>query len=134
MKTDKRKMGDLGEEIACKFLKKNGYIILQRNYVCKSGEIDIVALETKRARRKQSGFSAMPKVFRDEDVIVFVEVKTRSSDEFGRPSEAVGSDKQKRYELLGRNFLLSAGCEDAQFRFDIIEVEGGTVNHIPNAF
>lgn len=71
-----RDLGILGEDLAAKFLKKNGYKILERNFRSRFGEIDIVAQE--------------------KDVLVFVEVKTRWSKSFGPPEEAITPWKIKR--------------------------------------
>ena len=64
-----RTIGNYGEELACQYLKKQGYKILERNYRIRGGEIDIVA--------------------RDQDYLVFVEVKARYSHEYGLPSESI---------------------------------------------
>ncbi|MBI2031107.1 MAG: YraN family protein [Candidatus Levybacteria bacterium] len=69
------KTARLGEEKACEFLKKNGYKIIERNFRKGYGEIDIIAL--------------------DGDILVFIEVKTRSSDKFGEPLEAITYFKHK---------------------------------------
>ena len=70
----KKELGKKGEEIAIRFLKKKGYRILERNYVCKMGEMDIIA--------------------REKDTLAFIEVKTRTSTAFGPPQLAVNSRKQ----------------------------------------
>ena len=114
----KREIGDIGENAASKYLKKNGYKILERNYRKTFGEIDIIAEK--------------------EDVLVFVEVKTRKNDEFGRPCEFVNSAKQERIKKTALAYI----CErqiDVAVSFDIIEVyaEKGRVkniNHIICAF
>ena len=71
-----KETGKLGEDIAVHYLKQNGYVILDRNFECRQGEIDIITL--------------------DEKEIVFVEVKTRTSNKYGAPSEAVNKIKQKK--------------------------------------
>ena len=73
-------LGRKGEDAACRYLKKHGYKILKRNYVTPFGEADIVA--------------------RKGDTYCFVEVKTRESDAFGLPTEAVNREKQRRYRIL----------------------------------
>src|SRR6266446_2987638 len=78
--------GARGEKLACRFLRRNGYKILYRNFRGRSGgEIDIVC--------------------RDHDTLVFVEVKTRTREDFGRPLEAVGRDKQRRISRGGLAWL-----------------------------
>ena len=110
----KRKFGYVGEQIAVQFLQENGYRILERNFYCRQGEIDIVAI--------------------DKDEVVFVEVKTRSSVDFGVPSEAVNFVKQKHIFSSAKYFLYKFGLLDSFVRFDVIEVLIGSgkfnVNHI----
>ena len=103
--TEKRKIGDKGEDIAAKFLRKSGYKILERNYVALGYEIDIIASK--------------------DDVTAFVEVKTRTVKDGKqleyRPAAAVTKDKQ-------RKILRAAACykgysgDARKMRFDIIEV------------
>ena len=112
--------GARGEKIAARFLRRNGYKILYRNFRARGGgEIDIVC--------------------RDGDTLVFVEVKTRSRDDFGRPIEAVDSQKQMRISRGGLAWLRSLDNPDILFRFDVVEVimpaEGGSrCEIIQNAF
>ena len=123
MKTDNKSVGTFGEASACTFLKHKGYKILERNYRNRGGEIDIIA--------------------RKDDYIVFVEVKTRNSEDFGAPSEAVNVIKQQKIVNTAMSFIMQNGS-DSDYRFDVIEVMykrsvfGGfktvKVNHIENAF
>ncbi len=110
--------GKTGETAAAKYLKKNGYKILERNYRKTYGEIDIVA---------QKG-----------ENIAFVEVKTRKSDSFGTPAEFVTVQKQKKLIKAAYTYIQERKV-DAAFTFDIVEVyiDGKKVkeiNHIKNAF
>ena len=73
----KKLLGKKGEKLVLKYLKKQGCKILQKNYATPFGEADLIV--------------------QDGDEIAFVEVKTRTSDTFGAPREAVGTDKQRRY-------------------------------------
>ena len=116
IKGERRKLGFWGESKAARFLKKNGYKILSRNFKCKAGEIDIIA---------QKG-----------DAIAFVEVKTRTSDAFGEPCEAVDLTRQRRYCNAAEQYirLNGIGLETYVLRFDIIEIKKGVLNHIENAF
>ena len=107
-------MGRAGEKRAVKFLKNNGFKILETNYKTTFGEIDIIAQE--------------------RDTIVFVEVKTRTSESYGRPSEAVDRKKQERYYKTATYYLQRANKMESSCRFDIIEIENGKINHIFNAF
>ena len=114
----KKETGNLGENIAEHYLKQKGYIILDKNFECRQGEIDIIA--------------------KDKNEIVFVEVKTRTSSRYGTPSEAVNKIKQKhmlqsiKYYLYVRNL-----CKEF-VRIDVIEVyikdNVYKVNHIKQAF
>lgn len=123
-------IGAFGEDAAVKFLKKNGYKILERNIHLSHNELDIVAS--------------------DERFIVFVEVKCRSYDSpnsqnYGRPSSAVTQDKQKRTVAAARAYLRAHTDIKKQPRIDVIEVfitKSGLnekpkidkINHIRNAF
>ncbi|MBE7087904.1 MAG: YraN family protein [Clostridiales bacterium] len=108
-----RLLGDKGENLAVKHLKKQGYKILHRNFKCKLGEVDIIA---------QLG-----------DTVCFIEVKTRSTDYFGAPCEAVTPERQRRYKNCAKFYYANRQI-DYNVRFDIIEVFNGKINHIENAF
>jgi putative endonuclease len=95
--------GARGEKLACQFLRSHGYKILYRNFRDRTGgEIDIVC--------------------RDGDALVFVEVKTRGSEDFGRPVEAVDRQKQLRVSKGGLAWLRMLDNPDIVFRFDVVEV------------
>ena len=134
MKTVKRIIGDAGEKLATSYLISHKYKILERNFLVAGGEIDIIALETKKSRKFESINSKIPKEFLNEDVICFVEVKTRSSNNYGMPSEAVTHEKQKNIIHAANSYLNLKNIKNKQFRFDIIEVLNGEVVHIKNAF
>lgn len=107
--------GLTGEVIASNYLKKRKYKILETNYKNRLGEIDIIALQKK--------------------TIVFVEVKSRSTLAFGRPSEAVDARKQNKIRGVASLYLLQNKLTDSQVRFDVIEIIDNTIiNHIENAF
>ena len=125
--------GRESEEKVTKFLAKMGYKILARNYKFQRGEVDIVALETKKARKRKDVLMSSEQL--NEDVVVFVEVKARHSQEYGSPSEAVGQTKQKMYNLVANEFMKKKKLKGMPFRFDIVEVLGNeVVNHIENGF
>lgn len=107
-------IGAKGEFDATAYLKKKKYKILEKNYKNKLGEIDIIA--------------------KDKDYLVFVEVKTRSSQFFGRPSEAVTPTKQHKVRMAAQFYLKDKKLYDQPCRFDVIEVLDGEINHIENAF
>lgn len=110
----KKELGNIGEQIAVEHLEKHNYKILKRNFYCKQGEIDIIAKDNKE--------------------IVFIEVKTRSSLDFGQPSEAVNMIKQKHMYRTAKYFLYKNKMLDNFIRFDVVEVliKNGkfNVNHI----
>lgn len=111
------KFGDWGEQKAVRYLEKLGYKIVECNFRCKAGEIDIIA--------------------RLEDVLCFFEVKTRNSLAFGRPSEAINKIKKHHILRTAQFYLLLNNIIDADSRIDVIEilkVDGKTyINHIENA-
>src|SRR3979490_1631101 len=91
--------GARGEKLAARFLRQHGYKILYRNFRGRTGgEIDIVC--------------------RENDTLVFVEVKTRTREDFGRPSDAIDRDKQKRIARGGLAWLRLLDNPDIFFRFD----------------
>ena len=116
-----KNIGDRGEALAARELKKHGYRILAKNFRSAHGEIDIIA--------------------EDRDVLVFVEVKTRKDcagnfDAYGLPCEAVNADKQRHILYTARVFLTQHPT-DKYIRFDVIEVYLGKdvrINHIESAF
>jgi putative endonuclease len=102
-KPEHLRLGTRGEKLACRFLRQNGYKILYRNFRGRrGGEIDVVC--------------------RDQDTLVFVEVKTRTREDFGRPVEAVGRTKRERISLGGLAWLRLLDNPDILFRFDVVEV------------
>ncbi len=110
----KKLLGRRGEIEAQKFLKKKGFKILEKNFKTHFGEIDLIA--------------------KIDNTIVFIEVKARSSDVFGMPSEAVNSKKQKKYEIVANEYLQKFKLFDCECRFDVIEFLEEKINHIENAF
>ena len=118
MKTDKKQIGDLGEDVAAYYLKKNGYNILKRNFRIKGGEIDIIAVK--------------------DGVIAFTEVKTRSPDPLVSGFEAVTPKKQKLIINASEQYSIRYP-HNFQPRFDVALVtvsEGKIVgfSYVENAF
>lgn len=135
MITKKRAYGNFGEDLAVNYLKKKKYKILARNFSTRSGEIDIVAMETKSARKCDEDYAKMSDEMKKEDILVFVEVKTRKDILYGNPYEAVDKEKQKRYYKTAFEFIAKNHLDDLQVRYDIIEVvEKEVTNHFKNAF
>ena len=95
--------GAAGETLACRYLRRSGYKILYRNFRGRTGgELDVVC--------------------RDGDTLVFVEVKTRTREDFGRPFEAVRPDQQRRISRGALAWLRMLDNPDILFRFDVVEV------------
>lgn len=113
IKGEKRRVGFGGESKAARYLKRNGYKILKRNYRCPFGEVDIIAEK--------------------DGVLAFIEVKTRNSDAFGLPNEAVDRQRKMRYYNCVRYYFTGREI-DCIVRFDIIEIFKGEINHIISAF
>jgi putative endonuclease len=110
--------GKRGEEIAVSYLKKEGYRIRERNYRCPLGEIDIIAL--------------------DGDEVVFVEVKSRKSGDFGEPEAAVDARKQAKLSRIALNYINEHNLNDRSARFDVVAVRflkgSDRVRLVRNAF
>ncbi len=110
----KKFLGKIGEDKAVAFLNEKGYKVIARNFKTHVGEIDVV--------------------FLDGDTVVFLEVKTRSSDAFGLPSEAVDLKKREKYFRVAEQFLAKNKLTKSFARFDVIEIQNGEINHIKDAF
>ncbi len=108
---DRRDMGMFGEQKAAEMLLRSGYRILERNFRCRSGEIDIVAM---------TGMT-----------LVFVEVKSRTSDLYGTPAESVTKKKQERIRRTAMYYLKTHDRRYNDIRFDVVEV---FFDHIVDAF
>ena len=118
MHNRQKKLGEKGEAIAVRQLKKNGYKILETNYLTRLGEIDIIA--------------------KDKNTIVFVEVKSRRSVQFGNPKQAVTLQKQKKISMVALYYLKTTDQSTAKARFDVVTVisnrDKPQVDIIKNAF
>ena len=101
-KENNKVTGNYGEDIACEFLEKRGYEIIERNFRCKIGEIDIIA--------------------KDKDEIVFIEVKTRNILEYDNPADAVDKLKKKHIYRTAEYYLLVHNLLDTYVRLDVIEI------------
>lgn len=111
---NKREMGSRYESLAASFLEQRGYRIVERNYRCHIGEIDLIAM--------------------DKGYLVFVEVKYRKTPLFGMPVEAVNLKKRKIISKVAQTYLASKGMSEVNVRFDIVAVLGDTVTVYENAF
>lgn len=110
--------GKRGEDMAVIYLKDTGYRIIERNYKCLFGEIDIIA--------------------KDGDTVVFVEVKSRKSEDFGDPQTAVGREKKRKISLTSLKYLEEKHLYPCDARFDVVAIKilpaGNTIELIQNAF
>lgn len=110
--------GKAGEDAAVDYLTKKGYRILERNFRFERGEIDIVA--------------------EDGDVLVFVEVKARSTHQFGEPEDALTPRKQEYLRRTAEGYLFSHDIDDRECRFDVIaiDIHGARmeIRHLEEAF
>lgn len=106
--------GRQAELAAARFLESRGWRLLERNWRCRAGEIDLIAL--------------------DGDAVVFVEVKARGTRSFGAPEEALDAGKRARLARAASLYLQGAGLAGRPVRFDLIAAEGGELRHYPSAF
>ena len=113
---DNKSRGELGEKKACKFIKKNGYEVLEKNYRTKFGEIDIVASE--------------------HETICFIEVKARSNSDYGNPEEFVTKKKQEKLWKTASIYIDNNPSDLENYRFDVIAIdfESNNVEIFKNAF
>ncbi len=116
--TRRSSFGKWGEDLAVEYLQKQGYAILERNYRCRFGEIDIIAVR--------------------DSTITFVEVKTRANLNYGRPAASVTKDKQNKIHSTGFTYLRSCNFRFKGCYFDVIEIlhmNGKTaINHLKHCF
>jgi len=113
------KRGKLGERAAKKYLQKKGMKFLAANFRSARGEVDLI--------------------FRDGDCLAFVEVKTRSSEDWSRPAAAVNAERRRRLSQCALDYLRRLKNPAVKIRFDIVEVllaDGAVreIRHLPNTF
>jgi putative endonuclease len=114
MTRERQALGAYGEELVARRYVRLGYEVVGRNWRCRDGEIDLILLEG--------------------DLVVFCEVKTRSSGRFGAPVEAVTRMKQLRLRRLAGQWLTSTPRHPRRVRFDVASVSGGQVSVVEDAF
>lgn len=111
-------LGRRGEDAAVQYLQERDYTILERNFRAERGEIDIIA--------------------RENETLIFVEVKSAKSRAFGDPEDRVNLQKQRQIAKVAAAYLIMMDAEDADCRFDVIAVQfhqnGYTVNHLIDSF
>jgi putative endonuclease len=117
---DRKKLGQWGEKRCESFLKKKGFKKLARNFLCKSGEIDLIMVDSDGA-------------------IVFVEVKTRADETFEATESVITPAKKTRMNRAARYFLATHKIKNRPFRFDVVTIVLGQkgrpqIKHYENAF
>ena len=118
MLNQRQKFGEKGESMAARYLKTTGYKIIEKNYRTQLGEIDIIAQDGK--------------------TIVFVEVKSRRSVQFGSPKWAITPQKQRKISMVALQYLKKTDQSSAKARFDVVTIiatrDKQTIEIINNAF
>lgn len=102
-------IGRLGEDKAVEFLESKGLKILARNFHTREGEVDIIA--------------------RDDQTIIFIEVKTRRSTKFGTAIEAITEDKLEKVVMAGERWLAKNSLDDAEWRIDVVTIDDGVLEY-----
>jgi putative endonuclease len=120
-KENKRKVGSEGEEIAAQFLKQKGFEIVERNFFYGHGEIDIIAVDPR------------------DNYLVFVEVKTRYSMDYGDPAYAINKKKISQLKKVAELYLAQKNIHQCDCRFDVVTVlltdsKNPQIEHFENAF
>jgi putative endonuclease len=118
--TDRERLGRWGEKQSEKFLKRQGLKILTRNFSCKTGELDLVMVDT-------------------DGTIVFIEVRTKAGSDFATPEDSITKPKKTRLLRTARYFLATNKITDRPYRFDIVaivlnESAQPQINHYKNTF
>ena len=119
MSSKRKEVGAIGEKLAADLLKKRGYKIIQRNFRCREGEIDIIAQK--------------------DECLVFVEVRTKKNTAFGTPEESVTLSKREKLIALAETYLQACDKAPASWRIDVVAVEltpdnkVSRLEHIENA-
>lgn len=109
-----KKIGMYYEKVAADYLKMQGYDLLEKNYSCKLGEIDLIVTK--------------------ERYIIFVEVKYRKNVKYGYPREYVNHTKQQRILRIAKYYLMTHKAYELGVRFDVIEILDDKITHLINAF
>jgi len=97
-----KNLGIKGEKLAAELVESEGYKLIMANYICRLGEIDLIA--------------------RDNDTLVFIEVRTRKSDKFGLPQETVNLKKQKKIRQVAQYYLKYNNLSGVKCRFDVVGI------------
>lgn len=102
----RRELGNTGERLACGALKKKGYLIIEKNYRCRYGEIDIIA--------------------RQKDFLVFVEVRSKSDNSFGTPEESITTQKKQKLISTALEYINSHKDTPPDWRIDFVAIDFDT--------
>lgn len=114
-KENSKETGEKWERYAAGFLEKHGYHILEQNYRCRQGEIDIIARKGK--------------------LLIFAEVKYRGGNAMGSPEEAVNLKKQRKISRCALDYMTRRRISDIPVRFDVLAISGaGEIRHYEDAF
>jgi putative endonuclease len=109
-----RAVGLDAEQQAARYLTDRGLVLLESNYTCKGGELDLVC--------------------DDHGTLVFVEVRSRKDARYGAPEETISAAKRRRIVRAARHYLVSRCVEEPACRFDVVVIEGDQVRYLPDAF
>jgi putative endonuclease len=110
-RTAKQIVGDAGEQQALEYLQQRGLVLLERNFRCKGGEIDLI--------------------MRERDTLIFVEVRKRADGRYGGAAASITASKQKRLVIAAQIFL-QRSASSSPCRFDVIAIEGGAIQWLKN--
>lgn len=111
----RQEIGRWGENIASQYLEQNNYKVIDRNFLCRQGEIDIIAKDISKKE------------------LVFIEVKTRSNLKYGNPADSVNKTKQKHITQAIRYYIFKNNIKNIPIRIDVVEVyivQNCKINHI----
>jgi putative endonuclease len=121
MSRQRQELGQRGETEALQFLEARGYRLIAKNYRSPYGEIDLIVRDPRR-----------------HQMLVFVEVRTKSAPRFGDPLESISTRKQRQVAKTAQYYVVTRGLEQSEARFDVIGIlwEQGQarISHIPGAF
>ena len=109
-------LGALGEQLGADYLRERGLVVLERNWRCRFGELDVVAADIS-AR-----------------TVVFVEVKTRTSAEWSAPERDIDIEKIQTLRRAARDYIRRANADESRVRFDAISITGRRIEHLREAF
>ncbi len=127
-----RNLGKRGEDLAHRYLRKQGFVIAARNWRPPQGggEIDIVAWDSGAAGDKGAVRDKTP----EEKSLVFVEVKTRATGEWSAPERAINAEKIQALRRTARDYIRRSGADPAMVRFDAISISSGRIEHLRDVF